>query len=146
MIRPAEERDAAQLAELMTQLGYPTSTKEMAERMRHISRDQNFKTFLSVEGGEVRGMIGLCVSPSYEHNTRNGRIIALTVHERCRRLGIGRELVGFAEDFFTREGVGRVAVTSHSRRKDAHKFYESLGYTLTGLRFIKDLDVAGTSD
>jgi len=139
MIRPAEERDAAELAELMTQLGYPTSPEEMANRMRHIFRDRSFATFVAVENDDVLGMIGLCISPSYEHNARNGRIIALSVEKRSRRHGIGRKLVAFAEDFFTREKVGRIAVRSHIRREDAHKFYESLGYERTGLRFIKDL-------
>jgi len=139
MIRPAEERDAAQLAELMTQLGYSTSAKEMANRMRHVFRDKSFATFVAAEGDEIVGMIGLCISPSYEHNARNGRIIALSVEKRARRHGIGRKLVAFAEDFFAHQKVGRIAVTSHVRREDAHKFYESLGYERTGLRFIKDL-------
>src|SRR4051812_937673 len=106
MIRPAEDRDAAQLADLMTQLGYPTSPEEMANRMRHIFRDKSFATFVAVENDDVLGMIGLCISPSYEHNARNGRIIALSVEKRSRRHGIGRKLVAFAEDFFTREKVG----------------------------------------
>jgi GNAT superfamily N-acetyltransferase len=139
MIRPAQERDAEQLAELMTQLGYPTSAKEMANRMRHVFRDKSFATFVAAEGDEIVGMIGLCISPSYEHNARNGRIIALSVEKRSRRHGIGRKLVTFAEDFFAHQKVGRIAVTSHARREDAHKFYESLGYERTGLRFIKDL-------
>ena len=69
-----------QLAELMTQLGYPTSAEEMAGRMHTISRDETFATFVAAEGNDVLGMIGVSDCPSYEHNDRNGRIIALVVH------------------------------------------------------------------
>jgi hypothetical protein len=41
-IRSAETADAAALAELMTQLGYPTRTSEMEMRMETIRADKNY--------------------------------------------------------------------------------------------------------
>ena len=139
MIRPAEERDAPALAELMTQLGYATSVDEMSARLRAILHDKTFAPFVAVEADEVCGMIGVSSSSSYEHNDRNGRIIALVVDARMRRRGLGRQLLAFAEDYLARENVGRIALTSRFTREEAHKFYESLGYIRTGLRFIKQL-------
>jgi ribosomal protein S18 acetylase RimI-like enzyme len=125
------------LAELMTQLGYATTAQEMTGRLRAILGDKNFATFVAVEKNEVCGMIGLSASVSYEHNDRSGRIIALVVHEKMRRCGIGRELMTVAEDYFSREQVARVVLTSRFERQQAHEFYESLGYVRTGLRFMK---------
>jgi ribosomal protein S18 acetylase RimI-like enzyme len=139
MIRPAEECDAAALAELMTQLGYATSADEMTSRLRAIFHDKTFATFVAVEADEVCGMIGVSASSSYEHNDRNGRIIALVVDARMRRRGLGRQLLAFAEDYLARENVGRIVLTSRFTREEAHKFYESLGYMRTGLRFMKQL-------
>jgi ribosomal protein S18 acetylase RimI-like enzyme len=139
MIRAVEERDAPELAELMTQLGYPTSASEMASRLRAISGEKDFATFVAVEAGEVLGMIGISASYSYEHNDRNGRIIALIVRTDMRGRGLGRELVAFAEDYLGRKNVGRIVLTSRFTREEAHKFYEALGYERTGWRFIKQL-------
>jgi ribosomal protein S18 acetylase RimI-like enzyme len=141
MIRSAQESDAPQLAELITQLGYPTSAVEMAGRMEVISRDETFATFVAAEGNDVAGMIGVSDCPSYEHNDRNGRIIALVVRADMRRRGLGHELVRFAEHYLAQKKVGRIVLTSRFTREDAHKFYESLGYARTGLRFMKELAV-----
>jgi ribosomal protein S18 acetylase RimI-like enzyme len=139
MIRPAQEGDEPQLAELMTQLGYPTSAEEMAGRMDMISRDETFATFVAAEGNDVLGVIGVSDCPSYEHNDRNGRIIALVVRVDVRRRGVGRELIRFAENYLAQKKVGRIVLTSRITREDAHKFYESLGYARTGLRFMKEI-------
>ena len=139
MIRCAEEGDAAALAELMTQLGYPTTAEEMRERLDAILRHSNFATFVAVEEDEVCGMIGLSASLSYERNESGGKIIVLVVHERMRGRGIGRALLAAAEDHFARAGIRRVVVTSRFEREGAHAFYESLGYTRTGMRFVKEL-------
>ncbi len=141
MIRQAEERDASALAELMTQLGYATAANEMAERLRTIFQEQDFATFVAVEENEVCGMIGVSASPSYEHNDRIGRIVALVVHERMRGRGIGRALLSAAEDYFARAKVVRVVLTSRFAREKAHAFYESRGYLRTGLRFMKQLPI-----
>lgn len=137
MIRPAEERDAATLAELMTQLGYPTSEKEMLSRLQAVSRDSDFATFVADTENGVCGLIGLQSSISYERDDRTGRIMALVVHEKARGRGIGGELLAAAEEYFSREKIARVVVTSRFERGKAHQFYESLGYERTGLRFMK---------
>ncbi len=139
MIRPAEERDASTLAELMTQLGYPTSEAEMLSRLRVLLPNRDFATFVAEEENGVCGMIGLQSSISYEQDDRTGRIMALVVDERARRRGIGRELLVAAEEYFSLEKVERVVLTSRFEREKAHQFYESLGYKRTGLRFMKEL-------
>ena len=57
----------------------------------------------------------------------------------CAGRGVGRELIRFAEDYLAQKKVGRIVLTSRFTREDAHKFYESLGYVRTGLRFMKEL-------
>ena len=141
MIRTADEGDAAALAELMTQLGYRTTAEEMRERLRSILRNPDFTTFVAMEENEVCGMIGLSASTGYEHNDRTGRIMALVVDERMRGRGIGRALLAAAEDYFAREKIVRVVLTSRFTRERAHAFYESLGYVRTGLRFMKELPI-----
>jgi ribosomal protein S18 acetylase RimI-like enzyme len=139
MIRRAEERDALSLAELMTQLGYRTTTREMSERLRAILCDSNFATFVAVTDDEICGMIGLSVSRSYEHNDRTGRIVALVVAEGMRKRGIGRDLIAAAENYFRGQQIMRVVLNTRFTREEAHRFYEALGYVRTGFRFAKQL-------
>jgi ribosomal protein S18 acetylase RimI-like enzyme len=139
MIRRAEERDAPSLAELMSQLGYPTTAREMSDRLHAILCDQNFATFVAVEGDDIWAMIGVSISPSYEHNDRTERIVALVVAEKMRRRGIGRDLIVAAENYFRRQKILRVVLNTRLEREAAHGFYQALGYVRTGFRFAKQL-------
>jgi|ERR1700724_3594736 ribosomal protein S18 acetylase RimI-like enzyme len=140
-IRPAETADAAALAELMTQLGYPTRTSEMEMRMETICADKNYATFVAVSEGQVCGMIGTRISYSFEHNSPGGAILALVVSEKVRGRGVGHGLITAAENDFAQRNIRRVAVYTHFRRTEAHEFYEKLGYTKNGFRLVKELPI-----
>jgi ribosomal protein S18 acetylase RimI-like enzyme len=137
MIRPAVVGDAGAVAELMTQLGYPSNEEEVRARLKAIAGDPRFAAFVAVEKGQVCGMIGLSISPSFEHNDPTGMILALSVDEKSRRRGLGHELVTAAEEFFRAKGVRRVILNTRFERKDAHCFYEALRFSKTGFRFGK---------
>jgi GNAT superfamily N-acetyltransferase len=141
-IRAAEASDAAALAALMCELGYATSTSDMQMRLERIGRDPQYRTFVAVEEGKVCGMIGSFALHSYENNDLGGRIMALVVEKNSRRTGIGRRLISAAEYDFAQRNIVRVAVNTRFERKEAHEFYESLGYIRNGFRFVKNLAVA----
>lgn len=138
-VRRAEVGDAAALADLMTQLGYPTRTSEMEMRMEGIRADKNYATFVAVSGGKVCGMIGTRTSYSYEHNSPGAAILALVVSDKMRGRGVGRALMMAMEHDLAQKNIRRVAVYTHFRRTDAHEFYEKVGYTKNGFRLIKEL-------
>ncbi|HJT44715.1 MAG TPA: GNAT family N-acetyltransferase [Chthoniobacterales bacterium] len=141
-VRRAEFADAAPLAELMTELGYPTRTSEMEMRMEAISADKNYATFVALTEGKICGMIGTSTRYSYEHNSAGAVIMALIVSENARGRGVGHALIKAAEEDLTERNIRRVAVYSHFRRTDAHEFYEKVGYTKNGIRLIKELPMA----
>jgi len=138
-VRGAEIGDAAALAHLMTQLGYPTRTSEMEMRMEAVCADRNYLTFVAVSDGKICGMIGVRISYSYEHNNPGGAILALIVSDAMRGRGVGHALIAAAEEELTERNIRRLAVYTHFRRTDAHEFYEKLGYTKNGFRFVKEL-------
>jgi GNAT superfamily N-acetyltransferase len=141
-IRSAELNDAAELAELMSQLGYETNRTEMERRLKSILCNPAYKTFVAIMDGCVCGMIGTLTYPSYEHNDSSGRILAVVTLNVARRRGIGRALIATAEKDFTQRGIRRVALNTRFIREDAHKFYEALGYERNGWRFVKQLPVS----
>jgi GNAT superfamily N-acetyltransferase len=136
-IRAAKLTDAADVAALMCQLGYETTPAEMEERLRVVLDNSAYTTLLAESAGGVCGMIGTFSQPSYEHNDLSGRIIALVVSKQGRRRGIGRALIAAAEKNFASKGVIRISLTTRLTRKDAHQFYEALGYERNGWRFVK---------
>ncbi|HWY41004.1 MAG TPA: GNAT family N-acetyltransferase [Chthoniobacterales bacterium] len=140
-IRRAEVADAAALADLMTQLGYPTRASEMEMRMETIYADRNYATFVAVSEGKVCGMIGTFTCYTYEHNGPSGRILALIVSEKMRGSGVGHALIMAAEADFARRNVRRIAVNARFERAKAHEFYEKAGYAKNGFRLVKELAV-----
>jgi ribosomal protein S18 acetylase RimI-like enzyme len=138
-IREVDLADAEPLGVLMGELGYPTTKDEMERRLHAIAADSHYKTFVAVSSGRVCGMIGTSAGPSYEHNDRSGRIVALVVSEAMRRQGIARQLINAAEQDFSGRGITRISLTTRLTRAGAHRFYEELGYERTGHRFAKNL-------
>jgi GNAT superfamily N-acetyltransferase len=141
-IRAACASDAATLAGLMCELGYQTTESDMQIRLNQMIPDPNYRTLVAVEQGRVRGMIGTFALYSFEHNDLGGRILALVVTKDSRRSGVARRLIAAAEKDFAQRNITRIAVNTRFERNDAHAFYESLGYTRNGFRFVKKLEPA----
>ncbi|CAM5542304.1 Aminoalkylphosphonate N-acetyltransferase [Mycolicibacterium aubagnense] len=139
-IRPAISRDVSSLAHLMTELGYPTSTEEMAARMAALVDRTDHAVFVAVEGALAAGMIALSTSPSLYRDDPQGAIVALVVSSRFRGRGVGALLVEYGESWLRQNGVSYVTVKPSVHREDAHRLYSRLGYEHTGLRFSKNLD------
>jgi len=142
MIRDAKLTDAPALAALMCELGYKTTPAEMRRRLKSILDDVNYRTLVAEVDGKVCGMIGTLAYASYEHNDPSGRILAVVTLANARRRGIGRALIASAEKAFAQKAVTRVSLDTRLTRKDAHQFYESLGYERNGWRFVKQLSVS----
>ena len=68
-----------------------------------------------------------------------GRITYLSVDEKVRRQGIGRQLVETVEARLQERGCGSIEVTSNVRLVGAHKFYRALKFERTSYRFGKAL-------
>lgn len=139
LIRHADIADAEILAALVTELGYPTSTDQMRQRLRPILTDPNYSTLLALVEGQVAGFIGAMVRSSYEADGLYGQIMALVVASAFRRRGIGDALTATLESMLVRRGAGVVIVNTATHRADAHAFYESRGYSFTGRRYRKTL-------
>jgi ribosomal protein S18 acetylase RimI-like enzyme len=138
-IRAPEAGDMEALADLMTELGYETRMSEMQMRMETIMADKRYATFVAVSQGKVCGMIGTLMCYTYEHNSPSARILALVVSNKMRGRGVGEALIAAAEKDLAQKNIRRVAVNTHVERTRAHEFYEKLGYTKNGFRFVKEL-------
>lgn len=139
-VRPSAAADLSALAQLMTELGYPTSTTDIAARMAIIDARADFATFVADLDGLVAGMITVTVSPSPLRSEPNGAIVALVVSSAFRGRGIAPALVERGEIWLRQHGATRATVNPSIHREPAHRLYDRLGYEHTGLRLTKALD------
>jgi GNAT superfamily N-acetyltransferase len=138
-IRPVDLRDAGVIARLVTELGYPTDEPHMRRRLERLLDEANRVALVAERGGAVAGVIGVRVEGGYEFDGFIGRIDVLVVSEPARGKGVGRALVGAGEAWVRERGATRMFVTTAHRRTATHRFYASLGFESTGLRFVKQL-------
>jgi GNAT superfamily N-acetyltransferase len=141
-IRAALITDAEPIANLITELGCPTTSEAMRDRLTMILPDPNYATFVADIEGEVVGVAGATLSRYYEKDGLYSRLVVLVVSSTAQGLGIGGELVQAVERWSATQGAREVVVNSGLHRGEAHHFYERRGYTRTGFRFVKQVDAA----
>jgi GNAT superfamily N-acetyltransferase len=138
LIRKVRRGDAAEVAELLGELGYPCSAAEAAARLGRLRRVSD-QAFAAVDGGRVVGLVALHLSQMLHTDSRWCRITALVVAETHRRRGVGDALLRHAEQCALAGGAWGVELTCNDQRKDAHAFYVRRGYAERRKRFFKSL-------
>jgi GNAT superfamily N-acetyltransferase len=134
--------DAARMAELLTELGYPVTADEVAGRLAYWLHDEASQLLVAEVDGLVVGSISLHAIPYLERTGRWLRIESLVVDASVRRAGTGRALMAAAERQAREWGCLQIEVTSRRSREDAHAFYGQLGFDDVcdrAGRFIKEL-------
>ena len=137
-IRDARAADAAAIAELLWELGYPAGGAAVTSRLERLVIVGD-RVFVAEADGKVVGLAHLHVSPTIEHERPAAKLGALVVAESHRGRGIGRLLVEAVEEEATARGCSMFFVTTAERRADAHAFYERLGLERTGRRYGRTL-------
>lgn len=141
--RPARMEDVPGLAELVTQLGYPTEPRVMEERMdRLLARPLVHRVVVAPgpTGGKLLGAIHATRRETIESDDLV-EISGLIVDQQARGTGVGKLLVAAAERWARDLGLRVVRVRSNVTRTGAHRFYERLGFRVLKqqLAFIKEL-------
>ncbi len=137
IVRSATIEDAADIAGLMSQLGYTADISLIEDKLREFSGSGTDIVFVAELENEVAGCISCHITSLFHQKGNSGRITSLVIDRGKRRMGIGRALVAEAEEFFRAKGCIKSEVTSGSHRLETHKFYESLGFQKDEPRFIK---------
>lgn len=126
-LRPARPEDAAEIARLSTELGYPADADAMAPRLRVVLDDPNRHVIVASAENGLLGWIGMERRLSLEGGEQ-AEIVGLVVDSRARRTGLGAALTGAAEDWARELGYDRLVVRSNAARVESHPFYEKHGY------------------
>jgi len=127
-IRDAALADAARIADLATQLGYPSSTEQVLARLRTLPQDGSHAVYVAVSDAGVVGWVHVFALYPVAHDCV-AEIAGLVVDATCRGSGAGKRLMDAAENWAREKGLDTVVLRSNVIREAAHKFYEKLGYT-----------------
>ncbi|KST67065.1 GNAT family N-acetyltransferase [Mastigocoleus testarum] len=141
IIRPARLQDTERISNLSKQLGYSIGHGDIRDRLRSLKQDDLHIIYVaSWRNDFVVGWIHahksdfIIVSPQV-------LIFGLIVDINYRRRGIARLLVQKVEEWALIKNCQTVRLRSNITRKDAHNFYENIGYKNTkhSLEFSKNL-------
>jgi len=126
-IRKATTEDAATIAQLSGQLGYPVEARVMHERLaRFLQRDEH--AVFVAETTEVVGWIH-CAEHELLEVANHCEIWGLVVADGQRGLGIGRQLIDAVEQWTLDRGLAEISVRSNVIRPESHPFYDRLGFS-----------------
>lgn len=142
VIRPANVADVEQITALCQQLGYPTSTAAVKQRLDWLQQDERHAIYVaqSLDDGQIVGWVHVYTCQLLLKDLQ-AEIGGLIVAEGDRHHGIGQRLMQSAELWATAQGCKDVLIHSNSVRQTAHNFYEKIGYSQikTSLMFQKFL-------
>ncbi|HDR2754141.1 TPA: aminoalkylphosphonate N-acetyltransferase [Enterobacter asburiae] len=139
-LRPATPDDASAVYGLICEL----KQSEFDHQAFHAGflanlQDRNMHYQLAVLDGTIIGMIGLHMQFHLHHARWIGEIQELVVMPQARSLGIGCQLLAWAEDYARHAGAELTELSTSVKRTSAHRFYVREGYTQSHFRFTKPL-------
>jgi GNAT superfamily N-acetyltransferase len=128
--RTAIINDAADMAILNTQLGYPSTTETLKQNLEKVLTLPDNIVFVAEYDHKVVGWTNVRLTSTIESGTVS-EIWGLIVDEAYRGNGIGKELIARVKQWAKQKGVKKLRVRTNVKRKDAHRFYFREGFTET---------------
>ena len=145
MIRTVQVNDALQIRDLCHQaLGYDSTIEKVAAQIEKFNLPDSGHVCFVYEEDQTGNILGYVEAEVYEslYSDAGLNILGLAVFPFAQGRGIGRQLMERMEDFAKSHQYTFIRLNSASHRKEAHVFYEHIGYegNKTQKRFLKIMD------
>lgn len=143
--RIAERADIPALLSLYAQLDGddgPGLDVSRAEALWDIMESYpDYQVHVVESEGRIVGTFSLLVVVALSHRGIPGAVVeAVVVDEKCRSRGVGEAMMRKAMDVARAKGCYKVALSSSSRRVNAHRFYDNIGFQRHGVSFLVELE------
>ena len=143
-IRTATGDDAAALADLSHQLGYPVEPSAMHERLARVRDARAGEVYVAIDAlGAVVGWTHV-VPRLHLEEIPFAELAGLVVADRARGAGVGAKLLQAAERWAVDNGFTRLRVRSNVIRERAHRFYLCEAYRERKRQVVFDKDLPAT--
>lgn len=138
VLRLAKPADAAALARVLSQIGgIKIDASSVAANLAAVRKAGG--GMVLAEKGDLIGCCSWSVLLSI-HRGRIGRISAMIVEEKHRRMGIGTRLLHAVLTELAKTKCLVVEAMSDIDLKNSHNFFRSTGFDQTSYRFVRKLD------
>ena len=146
-LRVARASDADGVTGLMAVLGYSIDRDSAAARLSRLLDRPDDLLLIASAGQHPVGFLHVTIWEFIESDAC-AVVAALVVAKSARQRGIGRELMGRAEDWAREHHCQVIRLWSSEARAGAHEFYERLGYRKikTHFAFAKALNADADDD
>jgi GNAT superfamily N-acetyltransferase len=141
-IRAAQRRDAAALADLSGQLGYPATAEEIEGRLATIDPLDSSVVLVACDPSDRPLGWGQVELRRTLAEPLSGQVMGLVVDEGSRSARVGRQLLLAMERWATERGSRRMIVSTRVTRERAHQFYAREGYAVTKTSYLLAKDLA----
>jgi GNAT superfamily N-acetyltransferase len=130
LIRLATSADTAAIARLSNQLGYKTTDEQTMQQLSAMLVHPDYCVFVAIEDEQVTGWVQCFYSMRVESDPFV-EIGGLVVDEHHQRKGIGKLLVNEVINWSEKRNCNNIRVRCQTYRKEAHRFYEGIGFVET---------------
>lgn len=142
MIRTVQVKDAGKIRDLCHQsLGYDSTLEKVAAQIEKFNLLDSDHFCFVYEEDQTGNILGYVEAEVYEslYSDAGLNILGLAVFPSAQGRGIGRQLMERVEDLAQTHNYAFIRLSSASHRKEAHLFYEHIGYegNKTQKRFLK---------
>jgi GNAT superfamily N-acetyltransferase len=95
-----------------------------------------YKLYVACYGDRVVGTFALLIMDNLAHHGRPSGIVEdVAVDPLTQGRGVGKAMMRFAREICRGKGCYKLSLTSNQERKDAHAFYEAIGFERHGYSF-----------
>jgi GNAT superfamily N-acetyltransferase len=113
------------------------SLEEAQSIFQKIQKYPNYKIYVAEQNTAIVGTFALLIMDNLAHfGTPSGIVEDVAVRADLQGMGIGKEMMNFALEQCRLAGCYKMVLSSNLRRKQAHAFYESLGFKKHGFSFL----------
>lgn len=139
-IRKATLEDVSGILTLYSQPemdGKNTISEEQANKLFHkIATYPNYHFYVAEKKEQLIGVFGLLVMDNFGHQGTPSAIVeGVCVSQQYQGKGVGKIMMEAAHNICRSHGCYKMALSSNLRRKDAHQFYEHLGFKQHGISY-----------